>query len=193
MEVVAFDFDLAKLLGGDLFAGGIAAAVEASVDDETGSVGRVSDQVDDRFVGAKGPPAPVGRDEGEEPVLDLVPLAGAWREVADVDRDSEFIGKALQLVLPDVRTMPVAAACIGRDEDLACTSVALGADLIPPRRDRGDGEHRCVVVDADAHEAGVGREVIDTVRNRLADGGGWKVVNIDQLGLAARFPFARRS
>ena len=39
--------------------------------------------------------APVLRDEGEQAVLDLVPLARARRQVTDRDREAELVGEAL--------------------------------------------------------------------------------------------------
>ncbi len=46
------------------------------------------------------------------------------------------------------------------------------------------------MVQAHAHEAVVGCDIVDAVGDRLADGIGGKVVDIDQLGLALRLPFA---
>src|SRR6267143_3155055 len=91
VEVVSLDVQRAELLRRDLLAGRIPTAIEPSADDETASVGRVADQVDDGLVCPQGTATPVDRDEGEQPVLDLVPLAGARREVADVDREVEFV------------------------------------------------------------------------------------------------------
>jgi hypothetical protein len=42
-------------------------------------------------------------------LLHLVPLAGAGRKVADVDRHVELVSDALQLMLPHVRPVAVAA------------------------------------------------------------------------------------
>ena len=53
------------------------------------------DELHDRFVVAQRFAAPVRRDEREEPVLDLVPLAGPGREVAGRDRALRVIGQAL--------------------------------------------------------------------------------------------------
>ncbi len=95
VEVVSLDLQLAKPLGGDLLVAGIAGTIEARAHNEPAAVGRVADEVDDRFVGPERPAAPVDRDEGEQSVPDLVPLARAGREVADVDREVEFVGDAL--------------------------------------------------------------------------------------------------
>ena len=86
VEVVALDLQLAQFLRRDLLAGRIAATIESGAHDEATAVGRVADEVDDGLVGPQRASAPVDRDEREQAVLDLVPLAGAGREVADVDR-----------------------------------------------------------------------------------------------------------
>jgi hypothetical protein len=61
VEVVAFNLQLVKLLGGDLLAGRIATTIESCTYDEISAVGRV----DDRLEGPQGATAPVDRDEGE--------------------------------------------------------------------------------------------------------------------------------
>ena len=103
-------------------------------DDEPAAVGRVSDEADDCFVGPERPAAPVDRDERKQSVLDLVPLAGARRQVADVDRDVDLVGDALKLLLPHVRSTTVAAACVGDDEDVAGVGAALRTLVIPEDR-----------------------------------------------------------
>ena len=61
----------------------------------------------------------------EQAVLNLVPLAGARREMADVDAQTRLIGELLQSVLPGACTIPVATARIGSDEQVACVGVTL--------------------------------------------------------------------
>src|ERR1700734_1851505 len=118
VELLPLDAQRAHLLGGDLDAGGVAAAVELGADDESPSMRRLADEVDDRLVGAQRPAAPVDGDEREEPMLDLVPLARAGREVAHPDREAQLVGEALKLQLPASRPSAVAPASIGGDEDL---------------------------------------------------------------------------
>src|ERR1700691_6006359 len=95
------------------------AAIEACTHDKSASVRRVADEVHDSLVGPQGAPTPVDRDEREQSMLDLVPLARPRREVADVDREVELVREALKLKLPDVRPIAVAATRVGCDEDLA--------------------------------------------------------------------------
>ena len=53
----------------------------------------VANQVDHGLEGAQRTPAPVLRDVAEQPMLDLVPLARARREVADVDAQAGVVGQ----------------------------------------------------------------------------------------------------
>jgi hypothetical protein len=57
-------------------------------------VGR-SDQLDDDLATDQRLAAPVFCDEGEEPMLDTVPLAGAGRVMGDSDGETGFIGEGL--------------------------------------------------------------------------------------------------
>jgi hypothetical protein len=57
-----------------------------------------------------GSPAPVLRDETEQVVLDLVPLARPRRKVAHNQRNPQLIGQFLQASFPQTRTRPVAPA-----------------------------------------------------------------------------------
>src|SRR5215468_827067 len=190
MPAVGFDVDRLDLLRRDSLAGGVASLVESSTNHESAVVRGVCDQVDDGLVGAEGATAPVDRDERKEAVLDLVPLAGPWREMTDADGEAEFVGDALQIVLPDVGAVAVAATGVGGDENLARVGIPLRTDLFPPRLDGGDREHRGVVIDADADEPVVGTDVVDAVRDHLADRVLWEVMDIDELRLVLGLPLA---
>lgn len=158
-EGIPLDVQLAELLSRDRLADRVTPPIEPRTNDQAATVRRVRDQIDDGLVGAQRAAAPVDRDEREQPVLDLVPLAGSRREVADADGDTELVREPLQLVLPEMRSVAVAAARVGGDEDLACLRVPLRADLVPPRGDRRDREDRRVMVDADADERIVGADL----------------------------------
>jgi hypothetical protein len=109
VPLVGLDVDRFELLRGDLLSGRVAPAIETSANHETTSVRSVRDEIDDRLVAAQRTPPPVDRDEREQSVLDLVPLAGTGREVADADHDAELVGHALELVLPDTLLPPASA------------------------------------------------------------------------------------
>jgi hypothetical protein len=81
--------------------------------------------------------------------------------MAHVNDESKLVSNTLKLVLPDARTVAIASARVGADEQLAGFGVARLTDLLPPRFDRRNREDRCVMIDADADEAVVGGEVVD--------------------------------
>ena len=62
--------------------------------------------------------------------------------------------------------------------------VAIGAVALPPASDGVGGEGGGVMRDADEDGASVGEQVIDTVRDRDADGIGTEIVIIDAHGRA---------
>ena len=74
------------------------------------------DQLDDHAIADERLGAPVLADEGEEAVLDLVPLAGAGRQVADHDVEAEFVGQLLEFAFPQPHPRAVAAPAIGGDQ-----------------------------------------------------------------------------
>ena len=75
-----------------------------------------------------------------------------------------------QLLLP-----PVSA----RMSSLAAAAIAMRAVALPPTGDGVGGEGWRVMRDADEDRASVGEQVIDTVRDRDADGIGTEIVIID--------------
>ena len=116
MEFVTPDLDLRKCLIGDLDAGWVGFCVQFGMDPESGGGGRRGDEADNGFKTAQRFPAPVLADEGKEPVLDLVPLAGARREMADNDSQACFVGQFLQLEFPKPEPGAIAASRVSRDE-----------------------------------------------------------------------------
>jgi len=100
MKPVGLELDLLHLRSTNLAPGGIFAPIQSACHCQSLRCGGSRDQVDDRFAIAQRLPAPVGGDEREEPVLDLVPPAGAGREATDRDGEPGLIGELLQLELP---------------------------------------------------------------------------------------------
>src|SRR5437016_13635713 len=95
------------------------------------------------------------------------------------DGESKTVAElALEFGFPGAGTATVAAAGIGKDEQLAATLVAIRAVTLPPASDGMGGEGGCVMRDADEDRASVGEQVIDTVRDRDADGIGAEIVII---------------
>jgi hypothetical protein len=155
------------LVGDDEFFG-VGPLVEAGVDLQAGACGGRGDQVDDHLVADQGLAAPVLRDEREQAVLDLVPVAGARREVTDLDREPGVVGKALQLGLPQAKAVSVRAAAVGGDRQRGALRVALLTKMLPPVLDRGGRELGGVAVDADVDPALVAGEIEDPVGDRVS-------------------------
>ena len=80
VELGAFDVDGGDLGIRDDNALGVLASVEFAAHREAGFGGRGRDQIDDHAIADQGLGTPVLADEGEEAVLDFVPLAGAGRQ-----------------------------------------------------------------------------------------------------------------
>src|ERR1700694_556562 len=97
--------------------------------------GRRSNELNDGLVAHQGLGAPVLADEGEESVLDFVPLAGARRQMVDIDPEAGLVGKLLQLALPQTDAGTIAAATVGGDEQPGSAGVAGTAQFLPPAPD----------------------------------------------------------
>ena len=80
---MALDIDAVHLGIGDLDAGRIGVGVDLALHLEAGVGGGGSDQLDDRLVADERPSAPVLGNEREQPMLDLIPFAGAGRQMTD--------------------------------------------------------------------------------------------------------------
>ena len=83
------------LRGGNDDAGRVAALVELGLDAQARGGASVANQFDDRFKRAERTASPILGDVTEEAMLDLVPLAGAGRQVTHGDGEAEFIGQLL--------------------------------------------------------------------------------------------------
>src|ERR1700730_12452503 len=92
MELGTFDVDGGHVCIRYDNAAGILAGVEFAAHGEAGFGCGGRDQFDDDPVADERLGAPVLADEGEEPVFDFVPLAGAGRQVADHDVEAELVG-----------------------------------------------------------------------------------------------------
>src|SRR6202140_4401653 len=113
-------------------------------------------QLDDHPIADEWLGTPVLADEGEEAVLDFVPLAGAGRQVADHDVEAELVGQLLQFAFPQPHPRAVAAAAVGGDEQAGCLGVARTTDGLPPLADAVHRKGGCVMVNANAHPTRIG-------------------------------------
>ncbi len=192
MKFCANDPKFGKLFVTDRNAGFVLPWVERCAHGQSGLGRCTCDEIDDDLVRGKRATAPVLGDETEQPVLDLVPLAGAGRKVTDVQGNVQFVGQSLQGFLPQPITAAVAATSVRRDQQFAGPREPGRAHFVPPAVDARACELSSVVIDPDAHPSFIGGQVVDSVRNRLAQLWVGKVVDVHGFGLALGLPFFAR-
>ena len=149
---------------------------------------RVGDELDDCPITAQRFAAPIDGDEGKEPVLDFVPLAGPRWQMADRDRKLEFISQFLQFDFPQPDAVAVGTAAIGRHHKSLGLGIALLTHGLPPSADGVDRKRGGVVVGSHAHPAGVVMNIVNPVRHGPLQFGINEVMDIDQLRLALGAP-----
>ena len=101
---------------GDYYFGWIFSAVEFAFDPQTLRRFGIRNQIDDSGMRQQGLATPVLRNEREQPMLDLVPLTGAGRQMAHGDGQPRLIRQALQLPLPKSDSCAVATATVCGDK-----------------------------------------------------------------------------
>jgi len=190
VEAGAHDIEGGHLGVCDFLAFGIAFGIQFAPNVEAGRRARCRNQADDDREAFQWTASPILADEREEPMLDLVPLARARREVADGDRQARLRRKLLKLPLPQARTGSVAASRIRGDQQRRGTGICAAPHRSPPPPDAFDRKGRRVVIDSDAHPAGIPRQVVHPVRNGLPLLRQDEVVHPHALGLALRTPFS---
>src|SRR5450432_2464446 len=96
MEGVSFDVDAIKLFIADFDRLLIQPCVEFATYCQTFRGSRRRDQFDNRETATQGFSTPVLTDVAKQTMLNLVPLGGARRIMADGHRQARLIGKILQ-------------------------------------------------------------------------------------------------
>ena len=109
---------------------------------------------------------PVAADEGKHPVLDGIPLGGAWRIMADLDLKPEMVAESkLQLMLPQTGAIAVASATVGKHEQALGSGIVSRAGFLPPSAYSRYGELGGVVAGTHANKAFIAAKIIDAVGN----------------------------
>ena len=93
MEVVGLEIEQGQFRVGDLDTGRVLASIKFGSNLQARLCRCVGDQIDDDFVTHQRPTSPVLGDVREHAVLDLVPFAGARREVAHMDGQPQVATK----------------------------------------------------------------------------------------------------
>jgi len=83
VELVGININLLHFFGCNLASGWILAAIQPARYRQPFCCGRFGNEIHDGFVIPQWLPPPIGRDEGKQSMLDLVPFAGCWREMTD--------------------------------------------------------------------------------------------------------------
>lgn len=96
-------------------------------------------------------------------MLNLVPLAGAWWQVAYADRELELVGKLLQLDLPQSKPVTVAATAVSRYQQTRCIRIEGLSQLSVPGTYCLDRKLSRVMADTYTHPGFILRQVIHPV------------------------------
>ena len=169
---------------------GILAPVQPAGDRESLRRSRAGDQPDDGLVVPQRLPAPVRRDEREQPVFHFVPFARARRKMADPNRQPRSVGQLLQLKLPQPQPISVAPAAVGGDQQLPGPGVQASALRSPPPLDRGHREGARVMVGSHIHKPAVASQIVDAVGIRARHRRTGKIMALDVLRRLLRKPLA---
>lgn len=154
-----------------------------------GRRGRV-DQVHDRLMRDQRLATPILGDEREEAMFDLVPLAGAGRQVTGGDRRPDVIGERLHIELPEAQPIAVASAAIGRDEERSRGRIPPPPHLPPPGAQALHRELGRVMAHADTHPRLVAVKIEDAIRGRAPQGLVDEVVDLHVDRIAGRLQLA---
>jgi hypothetical protein len=192
VEVGGPDVQRGHLGIGYLDAFFISGLVNATLDREAFAGLGCGDLLDNDLMRQKGFTSPVLRDEGEQAMLDTVPFAGTRRQMRNRDGQAGLIGKPLQLDLPQAHPGTVAATAISGDQQLLGLRIAGLSQFLPPATDALDREGGSIVRDAEVDPAGIGSDVVDTVRRDFAQSCNREVMHADRfwVALGTQFPAA---
>ena len=102
-------------------------------------------------------------------VLDLVPFAGAGRQVADHDFEAELIGQLLKFAFPQPHPPAVAAAAVSGDQQAGGVGVTYQTEIAPPLADAVHRDGGRVMIDTDTHPSGIRGKIIDPIDRALPD------------------------
>jgi hypothetical protein len=85
---------------GDFHALGIFVFIQFGAHRESGGGGRCRNQLNHGFKAAERLSAPIERNKGKQAVFNFIPLAGARRQVANRDGNTQLIRQPLQFDFP---------------------------------------------------------------------------------------------
>ena len=125
VKLIAFNHQRGELFIGDLDARRVRVFIKNGLDMQSLGGGCAADQIDHHFPTDEWPASPVGGDVAEHAMFYLVPSAGSWREVTDLNRQLLFVGQPLQLPAPQAHPVTIATTAISGNEQAACLRINL--------------------------------------------------------------------
>ena len=134
-------------------------------------------------------PAPVLADEGEQPMLDLVPLARPWREVGHGDLQPRLIREPLEFQFPQTHARPITPPAIRRDQQGPGLRVSALPHRLPPAANTLHGESRRVVIRPHVDPARIPRHIVDAIGRDPPEGRKDEIIDAHGHRLPGRVPF----
>src|SRR5262245_36163017 len=153
---------------------------------------RGGNQIDNHLVAYERLAAPVLADEGEQPMLDLVPLARPWWEVGHGDLQPCLIRQPLEFQFPQPHARPIAPPAICRDQQGPGLRVRTLPHRLPPATNTLHGERRRVVIRPHVDPARIPRHVVDAIGCDPTEGWDDEIVDAHGYRLPCRVPLPPR-
>src|SRR5215471_7480232 len=115
VEPITFQTDPSEFLVVYFGPSRVDAIIDFGMNLQTLGGSRGGDEIDDHLEADERLSPPVLTDEAEEPMLDLVPLAGGGWEMTYSDLQAGLVGQFLEFNFPPSQTRSITASGIGRD------------------------------------------------------------------------------
>src|SRR5579859_2161080 len=126
------------------------------------------DQFKHDLKGGEGFGPPVDGNEGKELMFNFIPFTGRRRIMSHGNRQMFFIGKFLQLFLPEPISCPVGATPISSNQQLLFARIEPFATGLPPPSNTLYRELGGIMIDADIDKSTLVNEIIHPIRDGLA-------------------------
>src|SRR5215475_6204159 len=189
MEIMSHQRDPLELLIGHRDALLVVVLVKLGTHGQAGPSRGPRDEIHHDLVTLQAPASPVHRNMTEQPVLYLVPLGCAAREMNDRDIQTELLGERRELSLPQPDAVPIRPSTIRRNQQPSGIWIGNPTHRIPPAPDRLHRELGSVSTTPNIHPTSVSGHVIHPVRDSLTEFLVRKGISVNFHGLAHWPPF----
>lgn len=148
---IRFKLDVGKLLFRNAPTGGIEPFIQAAINLESSAGGGSGNEFNNDLMGDKWLAPPILGDKRKEAMLNLVPLASAWGEMANGNRELKFIGEFLQFDFPEANAIAITAAAIGNDEQRGGVGIERLPEFVLPGANRRSGKFCGIMTEPNTH------------------------------------------